>query len=201
MALLFRTRHNTECVSTQACSHVMDSSITGLWTQRISASFSFSFSSQFDSEYQFNNSVKTLLSHLPKQRYLKSICDELHHFKIMKKYVASQSCCIHGSVVVSWSARRYLRTRWCSRPSLPLYKRLYSGSYSWLCGHPPFLHPADFCFTFHENETRGQERNTFKEPFKKAGELLRAPAALNLGVSPRAPGVTVTVLQRELLGG
>ncbi|CAF88367.1 unnamed protein product, partial [Tetraodon nigroviridis] len=36
-------------------------------------------------EYQFNISVKTLLSRLPKQRYLKSICDELHHFKIMKK--------------------------------------------------------------------------------------------------------------------
>uniref|UniRef100_H3DJ97 eIF-2-alpha kinase GCN2 n=1 Tax=Tetraodon nigroviridis TaxID=99883 RepID=H3DJ97_TETNG len=40
---------------------------------------------EFDNEYQFNISVKTLLSRLPKQRYLKSICDELHHFKIMKK--------------------------------------------------------------------------------------------------------------------
>uniref|UniRef100_A0AAQ6AAV9 non-specific serine/threonine protein kinase n=1 Tax=Amphiprion ocellaris TaxID=80972 RepID=A0AAQ6AAV9_AMPOC len=33
---------------------------------------------------QFNGSVKTLLSRLPKQRYLKSICDEIHHFKIAK---------------------------------------------------------------------------------------------------------------------
>lgn len=40
---------------------------------------------QFDNDYQFNSSVKTLLSRLPKQRYLKSICDELHHFKIIKK--------------------------------------------------------------------------------------------------------------------
>lgn len=42
-------------------------------------------SPQFDSEFQFNNSVKVLLSRLPKQRYLKSICDELHRFKIAKK--------------------------------------------------------------------------------------------------------------------
>lgn len=47
---------------------------------------------QFDSEYQFNDSVKTLLSRLPKQRYLKSICEELHRFKIMKKYVG---CIVH----------------------------------------------------------------------------------------------------------
>ncbi|KAF3844746.1 hypothetical protein F7725_007909 [Dissostichus mawsoni] len=40
---------------------------------------------EFDSEEQFNSSVKTLLSRLPKQRYLKSICDEIHHFKITKK--------------------------------------------------------------------------------------------------------------------
>uniref|UniRef100_A0A3Q0S793 non-specific serine/threonine protein kinase n=1 Tax=Amphilophus citrinellus TaxID=61819 RepID=A0A3Q0S793_AMPCI len=40
---------------------------------------------QFDSEEQFNNSVKTLLSRLPKQRYLKAICDEIHHFKITKR--------------------------------------------------------------------------------------------------------------------
>uniref|UniRef100_A0A3Q2QQ59 non-specific serine/threonine protein kinase n=1 Tax=Fundulus heteroclitus TaxID=8078 RepID=A0A3Q2QQ59_FUNHE len=39
----------------------------------------------FDSEEQFNSSVKTLLSRLPKQRYLKSICDEIHHFKITKR--------------------------------------------------------------------------------------------------------------------
>ncbi|KAG7226180.1 hypothetical protein INR49_014275 [Caranx melampygus] len=39
----------------------------------------------FDSEEQFNSSVKTLLSRLPKQRYLKSICDEIHQFKIVKK--------------------------------------------------------------------------------------------------------------------
>lgn len=40
---------------------------------------------QFDNEHQFNSSVKTLLSRLPRQRYLKSICDELHQFKIVKK--------------------------------------------------------------------------------------------------------------------
>ncbi|KAM4542402.1 eIF-2-alpha kinase GCN2 [Odontesthes bonariensis] len=40
---------------------------------------------EFESEEQFNSSVKTLLSHLPKQRYLKSICDEIHHFKIIKR--------------------------------------------------------------------------------------------------------------------
>lgn len=40
---------------------------------------------EFDSEEQFNGSVKTLLSRLPKQRYLKSICEEIHHFKIVKR--------------------------------------------------------------------------------------------------------------------
>ncbi|XP_044021678.1 eIF-2-alpha kinase GCN2 isoform X2 [Siniperca chuatsi] len=40
---------------------------------------------EFDSEELFNSSVKTLLSRLPKQRYLKSICDEIHHFKITKR--------------------------------------------------------------------------------------------------------------------
>lgn len=40
---------------------------------------------EFDSDEQFNSSVKTLLSRLPKQRYLKSICDEIHHFKITKR--------------------------------------------------------------------------------------------------------------------
>ncbi|XP_041668498.1 eIF-2-alpha kinase GCN2 [Cheilinus undulatus] len=40
---------------------------------------------EFDSEELFNSSVKTLLSRLPKQRYLKSICDEIHHFKIAKR--------------------------------------------------------------------------------------------------------------------
>uniref|UniRef100_A0A3B4WZ08 eIF-2-alpha kinase GCN2 n=1 Tax=Seriola lalandi dorsalis TaxID=1841481 RepID=A0A3B4WZ08_SERLL len=34
---------------------------------------------------QFNSSVKTLLSRLPKQRYLKSICDEIHNYKIAKR--------------------------------------------------------------------------------------------------------------------
>uniref|UniRef100_A0A7N6FD38 non-specific serine/threonine protein kinase n=1 Tax=Anabas testudineus TaxID=64144 RepID=A0A7N6FD38_ANATE len=38
-------------------------------------------------EEQFNSSVKTLLSRLPKQRYLKSICEEIHHFKITKRCV------------------------------------------------------------------------------------------------------------------
>lgn len=42
---------------------------------------------QFDSEEQFNCSVKTLLSRLPKQRYLKCICEEIHSLKITKKYV------------------------------------------------------------------------------------------------------------------
>lgn len=40
---------------------------------------------EFESEEQFNSSVKTLLSRLPKQRYLKSICEEIHHFKITKR--------------------------------------------------------------------------------------------------------------------
>ncbi|XP_040916157.1 eIF-2-alpha kinase GCN2 [Toxotes jaculatrix] len=40
---------------------------------------------EFDNEEQFNSSVKTLLSRLPKQRYLKSICDEIHHYKITKR--------------------------------------------------------------------------------------------------------------------
>ncbi|KAE8289793.1 eIF-2-alpha kinase GCN2 [Larimichthys crocea] len=40
---------------------------------------------EFESEDQFNSSVKTLLCRLPKQRYLKSICDEIHNFKITKK--------------------------------------------------------------------------------------------------------------------
>uniref|UniRef100_A0A8C7M9E7 eIF-2-alpha kinase GCN2 n=1 Tax=Oncorhynchus kisutch TaxID=8019 RepID=A0A8C7M9E7_ONCKI len=35
----------------------------------------------------FNISVKHLLSRLPKQRYLKSICEEIHRFKIMKRCV------------------------------------------------------------------------------------------------------------------
>ncbi|KAF3701327.1 eIF-2-alpha kinase GCN2 [Channa argus] len=40
---------------------------------------------EFDSEELFNSSVKTLLSRLPKQRYLKSICEEIHQFKITKR--------------------------------------------------------------------------------------------------------------------
>ncbi|XP_030637296.1 eIF-2-alpha kinase GCN2 [Chanos chanos] len=40
---------------------------------------------EFESEEQFNVSVKNLLSRHPKQRYLKSICEELHHFKIVKR--------------------------------------------------------------------------------------------------------------------
>ncbi|XP_058254672.1 eIF-2-alpha kinase GCN2 isoform X2 [Hemibagrus wyckioides] len=39
---------------------------------------------EFDGEEQFNISVKHLLSHMPKQRYLKSICDEIHRFKMIK---------------------------------------------------------------------------------------------------------------------
>eukprot|EP00064_Thunnus_orientalis_P004159 superscaffoldBa00000371_g4170 len=42
---------------------------------------------EFDCEEQFNSSVKTLLSRLPKQRYLKSICDEIHHYKIAKRCI------------------------------------------------------------------------------------------------------------------
>uniref|UniRef100_A0A8C7RAD2 eIF-2-alpha kinase GCN2 n=1 Tax=Oncorhynchus mykiss TaxID=8022 RepID=A0A8C7RAD2_ONCMY len=37
------------------------------------------------SDESFNISVKHLLSRLPKQRYLKSICEEIHRFKIMKR--------------------------------------------------------------------------------------------------------------------
>ncbi|CAL8272326.1 unnamed protein product [Merluccius merluccius] len=40
---------------------------------------------EFDSEEQFNISVSHLLSRLPKQRYLKSICDEIHRFKMVKR--------------------------------------------------------------------------------------------------------------------
>ncbi|XP_039525315.1 eIF-2-alpha kinase GCN2 isoform X2 [Pimephales promelas] len=40
---------------------------------------------EFEGEEQFNISVKTLLSRLPKQRYLKSICDQIHHLKIYKR--------------------------------------------------------------------------------------------------------------------
>ncbi|XP_073683302.1 eIF-2-alpha kinase GCN2 isoform X1 [Garra rufa] len=40
---------------------------------------------EFDGEEQFNFSVKTLLSRLPKQRYLKCICEQIHHFKISKR--------------------------------------------------------------------------------------------------------------------
>ncbi|XP_057714793.1 eIF-2-alpha kinase GCN2 [Corythoichthys intestinalis] len=40
---------------------------------------------EFESEEQYNNSVKTLLSRLPKQRYLKSICDEIHTLKMTKR--------------------------------------------------------------------------------------------------------------------
>ncbi|XP_067098749.1 eIF-2-alpha kinase GCN2 isoform X2 [Osmerus mordax] len=40
---------------------------------------------EFDGEEQFNISVKHLLSRLPKQRYLKSICEEIHTFKITKR--------------------------------------------------------------------------------------------------------------------
>uniref|UniRef100_A0A672K135 non-specific serine/threonine protein kinase n=1 Tax=Sinocyclocheilus grahami TaxID=75366 RepID=A0A672K135_SINGR len=40
---------------------------------------------EFDGEEQFNISVKTLLSRLPKQRYLKCICEQIYHFKISKR--------------------------------------------------------------------------------------------------------------------
>lgn len=50
---------------------------------------------EFDGEEQFNISVKTLLSRLPKQRYLKLICEQLQHFKIYKRV----------SVVVLYSYR------------------------------------------------------------------------------------------------
>ncbi len=52
------------------------------------------FVSQFDGEEQFNISVKTLLSRLPKQRYLKSICEEIYHLKISKRCFSSvfQTC-------------------------------------------------------------------------------------------------------------
>ncbi|KAL7861790.1 hypothetical protein SRHO_G00132310 [Serrasalmus rhombeus] len=40
---------------------------------------------EFDGEEQFNMSVKNLLSRLPKQRYLKSICEEINRFKFIKR--------------------------------------------------------------------------------------------------------------------
>uniref|UniRef100_A0A3B5AXR9 non-specific serine/threonine protein kinase n=1 Tax=Stegastes partitus TaxID=144197 RepID=A0A3B5AXR9_9TELE len=57
-------------------------------TFHVCISFSFvllEIKYSYSSEEQFNSSVKTLLSRLPKQRYLKSICDEIHHFKIAKR--------------------------------------------------------------------------------------------------------------------
>uniref|UniRef100_A0A3B4CSF3 non-specific serine/threonine protein kinase n=1 Tax=Pygocentrus nattereri TaxID=42514 RepID=A0A3B4CSF3_PYGNA len=49
-------------------------------------SFLLSSPVQFDGEEQFNMSVKNLLSRLPKQRYLKSICEEINRFKFIKRY-------------------------------------------------------------------------------------------------------------------
>ncbi|XP_037097500.1 eIF-2-alpha kinase GCN2 [Syngnathus acus] len=40
---------------------------------------------EFENEEQYHSSVKTLLSRLPKQRYLKAICDEIHTFKMTKR--------------------------------------------------------------------------------------------------------------------
>uniref|UniRef100_A0A669B3K3 eIF-2-alpha kinase GCN2 n=1 Tax=Oreochromis niloticus TaxID=8128 RepID=A0A669B3K3_ORENI len=65
-----------------------------LWFSRACMKHFFSLSLQFDSEDQFNNSVKTLLSRLPKQRYLKAICDEIHHFKITKRCSGVKLCII-----------------------------------------------------------------------------------------------------------
>uniref|UniRef100_A0A8C8FC74 eIF-2-alpha kinase GCN2 n=1 Tax=Oncorhynchus tshawytscha TaxID=74940 RepID=A0A8C8FC74_ONCTS len=49
--------------------------------------FSHLYTLSFDGDESFNISVKHLLSRLPKQRYLKSICEEIHRFKIMKRCV------------------------------------------------------------------------------------------------------------------
>ncbi|XP_077411506.1 eIF-2-alpha kinase GCN2 [Vanacampus margaritifer] len=40
---------------------------------------------EFENEELYNSSVRTLLSRLPKQRYLKSICDEIHTLKMTKR--------------------------------------------------------------------------------------------------------------------
>uniref|UniRef100_A0A673YNM0 non-specific serine/threonine protein kinase n=1 Tax=Salmo trutta TaxID=8032 RepID=A0A673YNM0_SALTR len=48
--------------------------------------FSHLYTLSFDGDEPFDISVKHLLSRLPKQRYLKSICEEIHRFKIMKRY-------------------------------------------------------------------------------------------------------------------
>lgn len=87
MDLLFQSV--CACVRVRAC--IKGPSTSGGSLHHTASPHSCSFSSQFDSEFQFDSSVKTLLSRLPKQRYLKSICDELHDFKIIKKYVASLS--------------------------------------------------------------------------------------------------------------
>ncbi|TMS21667.1 eIF-2-alpha kinase GCN2 [Larimichthys crocea] len=55
---------------------------------------------EFESEDQFNSSVKTLLCRLPKQRYLKSICDEIHNFKITKKYVECLLCSVCSTLLL-----------------------------------------------------------------------------------------------------
>lgn len=60
---------------------------------------------QFESEDQFNSSVKTLLCRLPKQRYLKSICDEIHNFKITKKYVECLFCSVRSTLLLSEAPR------------------------------------------------------------------------------------------------
>lgn len=71
-------------ICTRTC--LMSVSFVSSLSHFVALTAALSLSFQFDTEYQFNSSVKTLLSRLPKQRYLKSICEELHHFKIMKKY-------------------------------------------------------------------------------------------------------------------
>uniref|UniRef100_A0AAZ3R7R4 non-specific serine/threonine protein kinase n=1 Tax=Oncorhynchus tshawytscha TaxID=74940 RepID=A0AAZ3R7R4_ONCTS len=88
-----RRRYETQvCQSiTPPClfdrSHYVECLIAGF-----SLALSFCHSSlQFDGDEQFNNSVKHLLSRLPKQRYLRSICEELHCFKILKRYSTLQT--------------------------------------------------------------------------------------------------------------
>uniref|UniRef100_A0A8C7FGM6 non-specific serine/threonine protein kinase n=1 Tax=Oncorhynchus kisutch TaxID=8019 RepID=A0A8C7FGM6_ONCKI len=84
-------RHSNYSLHKQPClfdrSHYVECLIAGF-----SLALSFCHSSlQFDGDEQFNISVKHLLSRLPKQRYLRSICEEIHCFKILKRYSTLQT--------------------------------------------------------------------------------------------------------------
>uniref|UniRef100_A0A3P9Q7R6 eIF-2-alpha kinase GCN2 n=1 Tax=Poecilia reticulata TaxID=8081 RepID=A0A3P9Q7R6_POERE len=81
-----RRRYEAQVINTQTTPSVTLSTKSECFNVDLQKETLINFLSlEFDSEEQFNSSVKTLLSRLPKQRYLKSICDEIHHFKIVKR--------------------------------------------------------------------------------------------------------------------